>query len=195
MILEGIVTSINANGSVNISPMGPIVDEAMTHLVLRPYQTSTTFQNLKRTGHGVLHVTDDVELLARAAVGRLERSPKLLRASAVEGYILADACRWYAFVVKSLDDSRERTTIHCEVVDSGRIRDFFGFNRAKHAVVEAAILATRTEFLRADEILSEFARLATIVQKTAGAQERRAFEFLDQFVRQALAASKSTVVQ
>ncbi len=195
MILEGIVTSINANGSVNISPMGPIVDEAMTHLVLRPYQTSTTFQNLKRTGHGVLHVTDDVELLARAAVGRLERSPKLLRASAVEGYILADACRWYAFVVKSLDDTRERTTIHCEVVDSGRIRDFFGFNRAKHAVVEAAILATRTEFLRADEILSEFARLATIVQKTAGAQERRAFEFLDLFVRQALAALKSTVVQ
>ncbi len=195
MILEGIVTSINANGSVNISPMGPIVDEAMTHLVLRPYQTSTTFQNLKRTGHGVLHVTDDVELLARAAVGRLERSPKLLRASAVEGYILADACRWYAFVVKSLDDSRERTTIHCEVVDSGRIRDFFGFNRAKHAVVEAAILATRTEFLPADEILSEFVRLATIVQKTAGAQERRAFEFLDQFVRQALAALKSTVVQ
>ena len=34
-------------------------------------------------------------------------------------------------------------------------REFFGFNRAKHAVLEAAILATRVELLPADEILSE----------------------------------------
>ena len=50
MILEGIVTTINADGTVNISPMGPIVDAALTRLELRPFQTSTTFQNLRRTG-------------------------------------------------------------------------------------------------------------------------------------------------
>ena len=37
--------------------------------------------------------------------------------------------------------------IVADVVDSGRLRDFFGFNRAKHAVIEAAILATRIDFL------------------------------------------------
>ena len=68
MILEGIVTTISADGTVNISPMGPRVNEPLTRLILRPYQTSTTYQNLKRTGQGVLHVTDDVELLAQAAV-------------------------------------------------------------------------------------------------------------------------------
>ena len=186
MILEGLVTTINADGSVNLSPMGPIVDASMREIVLRPYQTSTTYRNLKRTGQGVLHVTDDVEMLARAAVGRIEPPPPMLPARAVAGWILAGACRWYAFEVRSLDDSQERTTITAEVVDTGRPRDFFGFNRAKHAVVEAAILATRVKFLPAAEIESEFERLALPVQKTAGDAERRAFEFLQDYVRRAI---------
>lgn len=186
MILEGLITTINEDGNVNISPMGPIVDEEMKELVLRPYQTSTTYRNLKRTGQGVLHVTDDVELLARTAVGKLIPLPKLLPARRVQGQILADACRWYEFQVRSIDDRHERTTIIAEVVETGRIRDFFGFNRAKHAVLEAAILATRIKFLPATEILAEFERLAVPVEKTAGPQERRAFEFLAEYVRNLL---------
>ena len=70
------------------------------------------------------------------------------------------------------------------VVHSGRLRDFFGFNRAKHAVVEAAILATRIHLLPRDEILAEFARLKTPVEKTAGPQEIEAFALLERYVRQ-----------
>jgi uncharacterized protein len=182
MILEGIVTTLSADGAVNISPMGPRVDPAISYLVLRPYQTSTTYQNLKRTAEGVFHVTDDVELLARAAVGTPDPLPPLAPAPAVEGRILTGACRWHAFRVRSLDDSQERTKIVCDVVASGRLRDFFGFNRGKHAVVEAAILATRTEFLPAAEILAEFDRLKVLVDKTGGPAEHRAFEFLAEFV-------------
>jgi hypothetical protein len=191
VILEGIVTTLNADGGPNISPMGPLVDEAMTRLVLRPYQTSTTYQNLKRTGQGVLHVTDDVEMLARAAVNLLESPPRLIPAEAVEGVILADACRWYAFRVRKLDDSRERTTIDCEVVDRGRLRDFFGFNRAMHAVVEAAILATRMAILPAGEIRAEMARLAILVEKTAGPRERRAFAFLRDYMSPVLGEQRA----
>lgn len=186
MILEGLITTINEDGSVNISPMGPLVDASMQELILRPYQTSRTYRNLKRTGQGVLHVTDDVELLARAAVGKLDPAPPLLPARGVEGWILADACRWHAFRVRALDDREERTTILADVVESGRIRDFFGFNRAKHAVVEAAILATRIKFLPHAEILREFERLSVPIEKTAGPQERRAFEFLENYVRTAV---------
>lgn len=187
MILEGLITTLNPDGSVNLSPMGPIVDESIRELVLRPYLTSTTYRNLKRTGQGVLHVTDDVELIARSAVGKVAPLPAMLSARAIEGKILANACRWYAFKVRSLDDSQERTTITAEVVDSGRIRDFFGFNRAKHAVVEAAILATRVKFLPPAEIEREFQRLAVPVEKTAGDAERRAFEFLKTYVQTAIA--------
>jgi hypothetical protein len=182
MILEGIVTTLNADGAPNISPMGPIVEASMTHLTLRPYQTSATYKNLKRTGEGVFHVIDDVELLARAAIGRLEEPPRLLPAEAVHGVILADACRWYAFRVVELDDTQERTNIECDVVDRGRIRDFFGFNRAKHAVLEAAILATRIGLLPAEHLRDEFQRLKVPVEKTAGEQERRAFRLLEEYV-------------
>lgn len=182
MISEGIVTTLCADQRVNISPMGPEVDASLRTLVLKPFRTSVTYQNLKRTGQGVFHVTDDVELLARAAVGVPDPLPPLEPAPEVEGRILSGACRWYAFRVRSLDDSAERTRIECDVVASGRLRDFFGFNRAKHAVVEAAILATRTEFLPAVEILAEFSRLRTIVDKTGGPAERRAFDFLAEFV-------------
>lgn len=186
MILEGIVTTICSDGRVNISPMGPIVDQTFQQIVLRPYQTSTTYQNLKRTGQGVLHVTDDVELLARAAVGQPDPLPELVACQQVKGWILAECCRWYAFRVASLDDAQQRTTITADVVAQGRLRDFFGFNRAKHAVVEAAILATRVAFLPADEIRSEFARLSVLVDKTGGLQEQRAFEFLSRYVEQKL---------
>ena len=62
-LLEGIVTTLNDDGTPHIAPMGPIVDGEFNVLLLRPFRTSTTYQNLKRTGQGVLHVTDDVELL------------------------------------------------------------------------------------------------------------------------------------
>jgi hypothetical protein len=181
-LLEGIVTTLGADGAPNIAPMGPIVDANFDRLLLRPFRTSVTFQNLKRSGQGVLHVTDDVELLARAAVGRLEKEPKILPSTAIDGVILADACRWYAFRVESLDDQAERTSIVARVVDRGAIREFFGFNRAKHAVIEAAILATRIGIVDADHLRAEITRLAIPVEKTGGRQERRAFAFLEQYV-------------
>ncbi|MCI0361331.1 MAG: DUF447 family protein, partial [Planctomycetaceae bacterium] len=166
----------------NLSPMGPRTDRAISRLVLRPYQTSQTYQNLKRHGEGVFHITDDVELIARSAIGRLDPLPPLLAAQAIRGHIVADACRWFAFRVRQLDDQSERTTIVCDVVDRGTLRDFLGFNRAKHAVLEAAILATRIGILPAQQIRDEMKRLAIPVEKTAGDQERQAFALLTEYI-------------
>jgi hypothetical protein len=58
-----------------------------------------------------------------------------------------------------------------------------GFNRAKHAVLEAAILATRTHLLPPEQIRDEYARLQIIVDKTAGAREREAMAMLTQYVQ------------
>jgi hypothetical protein len=181
-LLEGIVSTLNVDGSPHVAPMGPIVDDEFNWLLLRPFRSSTTYQNLKRNGEGVLHVTDDVELIARAAVGQLQPLPRLMPAKSIQGVILADACRWYAFRVESLDDREERTKIVARVVDHGTIREFFGFNRAKHAVVEAAILATRVQLLDSQHIRNEMDRLAGLVEKTGGGQEHRAFDFLQQYV-------------
>lgn len=187
MIIEGIVTTKNGDDTFNVSPMGPLCDGNWQRMILRPFQSSRTFHNLRRHGEGVFHVTDDVDLLARAAIGLLVDQPSMVAAGAVDGMILTEACRWYAFRVDTLDDTRERTSIECSIVDQGRQREFVGFSRAKHAVVEAAILATRTHLLAADDIRDQMARLKTIVDKTAGDQEFRAFALLQHYIDESLA--------
>ncbi len=161
--------------------MGPVVDRTMNHLRLRPFQTSTTYQNLKRGGHGIFHVTDNVEMLAAAAIGKLE-TPELQPYGESHGNIITDACRWYAFEVDKLDGSNERVEIDCRVVDCGELRPFLGLNRAMHAVVEAAILATRVGLLSVDQIQDQLEPLATIVDKTASKRERGAFQMIRNFV-------------
>jgi hypothetical protein len=181
VILEGIVTTINDDGGVNVSPMGPLVDRAISQLVLRPFKTSRTFANLQRAGCGVLHVTDNVELMAHAAVGRLDPVPQMQRLPAFNGYVLTDACRWYAFKVKQILDPTERATVECEIIDRGVQREFFGFNRAQFAVIEACILATRIDRIEQSEIREELKRLKPLIKKTAGDRETRAFEFLKNY--------------
>lgn len=182
MILEGIVTSEDREGRLNVAPMGPRVEASMRRFVLRPFRTSRTYRNLKETGEGVLHVTDDVLLLAQTAIG-MEIQPRTRRAEVVRGRILEEACRYYEFRVRDLDDREERVTIQAETVAEGRLRDYFGLNRAKHAVVEGAILATRVDLLPMEGILADFERYAVIVEKTGGESEREAWGLLEGYVR------------
>lgn len=180
MILEGLVTTQSADGTPHLAPMGPRVDgDDFTHFTLRPFPTSTTYQNLVRHREGVLHVTDDASLIAKAALAQVQPLPAMKPAAKVKGWVLADACRAYEFVVTSIDDRSERMTLAAEVVHTHRLRDFWGFNRAKHAVVEAAILATRFHLIPLDEIAAEFQKLRVIVGKTGGAAEHAAMEFLE----------------
>ena len=182
MILESIVTTINEDGSVNVSPMGPTVHGKLQNFELRPFDTSRTFANLKRTRSGVVHVTDDVGLIAQSAIGKLIPLPEFFPAEKITGQVIANTCRWYEFKVEYIDENSARTNINCKTLHTGRIRDFWGFNRAKHAVIEAAILATRLDFLPREEIQEQFQRLETIVSKTGSAQESKAFQLLSEHV-------------
>jgi uncharacterized protein len=152
---------------------------------LRPFKTSQTYANLKQVPCGVFHVVDDVLLLARAAIGRLAETPPTFPAEKIPGAVLSQCCRWYEFEVREFDDSRERAELRAQVVHSGRLRDFFGLNRAKHAVLEAAILATRVHLIPRSEIDAEMKRLAPLVTRTGGPAEHEAFALLEQFVHDA----------
>jgi uncharacterized protein len=182
MILEGLVTTVNPDGTPHLAPMGPRVSPEMTCFTLKPFNASTTFQNLKRLPEGVLHITDDVLLLARAAVGAVDTFPEHHQAIHVNGNVLTGACRYFEFRIVELDESNDRVRLEAEVIHSATLRDFFGFNRAKHAVLEAAILATRLHFLNLDEVQADFKKLRVIVDKTAGPAEAEAMSFLEQYL-------------
>lgn len=178
MILEGIVTTITSTTEVNIAPMGPIVEPSFRKLILRPFTTSRTYTNLLQCREGVFHVTDDVLLLAETAIGKLGTQPRLTPATKVDGMVLVDACRYYEFRVTDIEDTKPRARFVAAVVHSGRLRDFLGFNRAKHAVVEAAILATRVDILAEDEIRRLWQPLPAMVEKTGGDREVKALALL-----------------
>jgi hypothetical protein len=183
MILEGLVTTVTLEGRPHVSAMGPTVREDevasgdLQSLVLRPFATSHTAAHLVRTRCGVFHVSDDVLLLARVVVGEAGE-PEVQPATRVDGFVLAAACRAFEFEVTTIDDSGERLQLDAKVVATHELRPFTGFNRAAHAVVEAAILVTRLHLLEAGEVRRRFAELAVLVEKTGGQREHEAFALL-----------------
>jgi hypothetical protein len=179
MIVEGLVTTTDAEGRPHLAPMGPTVFGDFASLLLRPFPTSNTYLNLVRHGEGVFHVTDDARLIAYAAVGGTATVPPTNPATAVAGFVLSGACRAFEFRVTEIDSSRERVHITTDVVKRHELRPFLGFNRAKHAVIEAAILATRFHLLPAEEIAAEFQKLRVIVDKTGGEAEHDAMPMLE----------------
>jgi hypothetical protein len=179
MILETIVSTVDAQGRVNFAPMG-ITLEGET-ILLRPFRTAVTWINLQEVGEGVVNFTDNVLLFARCAVETC--LPPHRDARKVRGKVLEDACHWKEFVVESKDLAEERGRFWGHVVSEGRARDFLGFNRARHAVIEATILTTRLHLLGRDRVREEMARLRPLVEKTAGPAEREAFEFLSEYAR------------
>jgi hypothetical protein len=182
MILEGVVTTRNPDGSTNVAPMGPLTDEAVSFLTFRPWQTAQTCRNLQAHPEGVFHVIDDVYLVAQGAIGVWTEPVETVPAEQVLGAVIRSACRWYEFRVTDFDSSAERTTVRTEIVHVGRGRDYFGLNRAKHAVLEAAILATRLHLIPEAEIDAEWQRLRTPIEKTAGNRERAAFDLLTRYI-------------
>jgi len=188
MILEGLVTTADPTGAMHLAAMGPKVDAAaasdaaIEHLLLRPFASSQTGGNLLRLPEGVFHVTDDALLLARVVTGTLPSPPSSRPATAVRGWVLEEACRAYEFKVTAADTSEERLRLEARVVAVHEGRPFLGFNRARHAVVEGAILVTRLHILDADEVQRQFRELAVLVEKTGGPREREAFRLLEEKV-------------
>jgi uncharacterized protein len=178
VIVETVVTTINPDGSVNCGAMG--VEWGEERIVIKPYGGTRTLRNLRSTGAAVVNLTDDILLFSQAALG--DPHPPTRPAASVEGAVLDDACSWREVRVEAIDDSSDRARVVTVVVDRGAGREFLGLNRARHAVLEASILASRAGLLAADEIHAELARLQVLVDKTAGPREREAMEYVTRHV-------------
>jgi uncharacterized protein len=185
MIIETIVTSLADDGTVNVAPMG--VEWGERVIVLKPFLETATYRNVAATGAAVVNLTDDVRVFARAAISNPTYAT--IPAVVVRGVVLGDCCSWREVAVRSIDSTPPRSRIETEVVHHGTRREFLGFNRARHAVLEAAIYATRLHLLERSHIESELARLEVIVDKTAGPDEREAMALLAEYVRSAYVAS------
>ena len=181
MIVETIVTSLSEAGAINCAPMG--VEWGDDRIVLKPFLETATYRNVTATGAAVINLVDDVRVFARAAISNPEYPTE--PAQAVRGVVLANCCAWREVEVRAVDSTPPRSRIETAVVHRGVRREFIGFNRARHAVLEAAIYATRLHLLPRPFIEEEMKRLQVIVDKTAGPDEFEAMTLLTEFVRSA----------
>ncbi len=181
MIIEGLISTTSVDGEPHLAAMGVSVDHSWQRFELRPFCETQTFQNLQQTRQAVFHTSDDVVLLVQIITG--ER-PKMQwkPASKIDGFVLCDACRFFELSVAFADVKPPRATFGCAVLNQAQLRTFSGFNRAKHLVLEAAILATRLDFLPVEEIRSKWAWFSPIIRRTGGENEIQAFQHLSTFV-------------
>jgi hypothetical protein len=185
MIIESILTTVDRKGVVNYAPMG--VEWSEEQIVIKPFLDTTTFRNLEATRAAVVNLTDDVLLFARAVTETavFPSSPAVV----VPGAVLDAACSWREVEVVAIDRTPPRARIETRIVHRGHRREFLGFNRARHAVLEAAILATRTHLLPPEQVRQDLERLQVIVDKTAGPRELEAMSLLTRHIQSRLAAA------
>src|SRR5687767_11662791 len=150
-------------------------------IVLKPFLETATYRNVSATRAAVVNLIDDVFVFARAAISNpvYETMP----ATVVRGVVLIDACSWRELEVTAIDSTPPRSRIDTRTVHQGTRREFIGFNRARHAVLEAAIYATRVHMLDRTFLISEIDRLQVIVNKTAGPKELEAMDLLAKYIR------------
>ena len=68
MIRETIVTTLNPEGKVHITPLGLIAEG--DGWLIAPFRHSATLDNLRATSHAVANFTDDVLVFAGCLTGR-----------------------------------------------------------------------------------------------------------------------------
>lgn len=174
MIYETVVTTLNADGSAHIAPMG-LRRQGGLHLIA-PFKPSTTLANLQRSGQAVVNLTDDVRIFAGCLTGRYEWPLK--PAAHVSGHYLEAALTHLELEVERQEDDELRPRFYCRLLHEGVHAPFRGFNRAQAAVLECAILVSRLDRLPTEKITDEIQYLQIAIDKTAGRREQEAWDWL-----------------
>ena len=176
------VTTVDADGSAHVAPMG-VRYRGRRWLVLKPFRPSTTLDKSCATRPAVLNFVD-----RRARLRRLRHrrgaTGRPCRPSAIAGVRLACALRHVELSWPSSATTRS-ARLRMARVHEATHAPFLGFNRAQAAVIEGAVLVSRLHMLPADKVDAEMAYLQIAIDKTAGAEEREAWGWLQEAVGRA----------
>lgn len=159
--------------------MGLIRNE--DQVIVRPYRTTQTCRNLLSNGYGVANMSDDVLAFVQTALYNsvLPNFP----AVGIPGAVFQDACSWLELASVYQGGTHEQAEFRFQIVHRGRQRDFIGFCRAKNAVIEAAILATRSALLDRQALIADLNHYLKIVEKTGGQREKQAILLVHDYIR------------
>jgi hypothetical protein len=174
LIRECVLTTLSPEGRPHVAPLGLIEDGP--HWIAAPFRPSTTLFNLEHGGRLTASFTDDARVFASLVTGT--RQFPLTDIDGWPAPRLSSALAHAELEVERIEEDEIRPRFFCRVVRTGSHRPFLGMNRARAAVLEAAILATRLGRLERDKIEGEIAYLKIAIDKTAGDAEREAWDMV-----------------
>lgn len=174
MIQEVIVTTTNADGSTHIAPMG--IREETGLIVISPFKPSATLENIQRNNNAVINRVDDVRIFAGCLTGR--KDWPLIRTEKIVCNRLSAALSHLELELVRFEDDELRPRFFCKLIHEVNHAAFKGFNRAQSAVLELAILVSRLHMLPIEKIEQEIEYLTISIDKTAGDNEKIAWNWL-----------------
>ena len=178
MIRETIVTTADRAGAVHIAPLGLIADGE--HWIVAPFRPSRTLDNLREVPFAVASHVDDVRIFAGLLTGR--RDWPLAPTSCPVPRLEAAIAHW-ELTVEGVREDEQRPRFRTRLAAAVAHAPASGFNRAKAAIIELAILSTRLSMLPREKVSREVAYLSTAIEKTAGPDEEEAWSWLVEKLR------------
>lgn len=175
MIIEGIITC-DSNSGPHAAALGPVVNEELTHWTLRPFQSSRVFSLLRANPVCVFHVIDDALPIVEMVLGQ---APSLtFEPLSGGGWLVREACQWYQLEIDTWNLDGQRSEARARLTAQGTLRPFWGWNRAKHGLLEAAILISRAHLITKEELETNLDRIEPAIIKTAGPREQTAWQLI-----------------
>ena len=174
LIHECVVTTLTPDGKPHIAPLGLIEENGFW--IIAPFRPSATLTNLTTTKQVTASFTDDARIFARLVTG--ERSFPLTDIAGWPAPRLSGALAHAELEVAHFEEDELRPRFYCKVAKTAMHRPFLGMNRARAAVLEAAILSTRLDRLPREKIDHEISYLKIAIDKTAGDAEREAWDMV-----------------
>lgn len=163
-IVEVILVTCGADGSVNAAPMGVKLTGDL--LEIRPYKTSETYRNLKLGGEAVINVTHDPYLfLATAFKDEVPGQPQMCANMSLQE---ADSCI-YVEVQGEADFSDAQALFKAKPIKTVIKREHpIVFSRGRAEAIEAVIHATRVKAFqlqgRTDEVQTLTGKIAACAE-------------------------------
>ncbi len=123
---------------------------------------------------------DDVRIFAGLLTGR--RDWPLVPTSCPVPRLQAAISHW-ELTVESMTEDEQRPRFRTRIAAAVSHQPASGFNRAKSAVIELAILSSRLSMLPREKVAREIGYLTIAIEKTAGPDEEEAWRWLMEKVR------------
>ena len=179
-VRETLVTTKNSDESIKVSPLGVYIDDKI--LELKPFKPSKSLENILRNESGVINYVDDVRIFASCITSK-KIQINFKKVSKIDCSRIEKAISHTEFIVKDIKDDNQRPTIICEPINEETHKMFYGFNRAKSAIIELCILASRLGIIEDSKIKREISYLKIAIEKTAGENELEAWNWLIEYIK------------